>query len=163
MGPAPTLKTPAPVPTHAPVLRYARPPGGLPILKDPDAVAVYLVRELADALDDPREHAYVLSVSSANRLIYPPYLLSVGQEDQCDFSPREILRFAIVAGGTGLILAHTHPSGKVDPNPTDIESTRKVQKAAEIVGLAILDHLILGGYHREAEPQWYSFRKAGLL
>jgi DNA repair protein RadC len=45
------------------------------------------------------------------------------------------------------VLAHNHPSGKVEPSREDREVTRRMVGAAEIIGIEVLDHVILGdGY-----------------
>jgi DNA repair protein RadC len=58
--------------------------------------------------------------------------------------PREILRRALNLGAVGLVLVHNHPSGNLKPSPGDIEITREIQKAADSVGIALHDHLIVG-------------------
>jgi len=58
--------------------------------------------------------------------------------------PREILRRALNLGAVGLVLVHNHPSGNLKPSPGDVEITREIQKAADSVGIALHDHLIVG-------------------
>lgn len=149
---------------RTPVLQYARPPAGLPVLRLPPDVAAYLRTTCAAALDDPREHAYVLALSTKNRLLSAPYLLAIGAANSCDVCPREVYRFALVAGASAIILAHTHPSGDCTPSPQDKTTTTRVQAAGTILGVELLDHLILAGAHRTEETAtYYSFREAGLL
>jgi DNA repair protein RadC len=57
-----------------------------------------------------------------------------------------------------LIVVHNHPSGEPTPSPEDVALTRRLQSAAVILDLPLLDHLIVG----EAE-RYYSFREAGLI
>ena len=54
-------------------------------------------------------------------------------------------------------LLHNHPSGDPKPSPDDIEMTREIRKAAEALGIAIHDHLVIG---RKGHA---SFRSLGLL
>ena len=58
--------------------------------------------------------------------------------------PRTILKPAFLCGAHGLILFHTHPSGDPAPSADDLNFTRRLQDAAEISGLVLYDHLILG-------------------
>lgn len=67
----------------------------------------------------------------------------------------EIFRRAIPGGG--LILAHNHPSGKIEPSPADLNLTKRVHLVAEALEIVLLDHLIIG-----AEAM-FSFRRAGLI
>ena len=162
LTPAADLKIPRAAFPRSPRLVYDRPAGGLPVLGTPRLAYEYLCT--AAALDDPREHAYVLALSPKNRLLTPAYLLAIGQMDLTDFDRREILRFVLLAGGTDFMIAHTHPSGDPSPSPADLHTTSAVKHAAAVLELDLLDHLILGGCHREEEtPRYYSFREAGLL
>ncbi len=55
------------------------------------------------------------------------------------------------------MLVHNHPSGSLDPSPEDVEFTRSIQRAAELMGIELYDHVIVahGGYT--------SFKDRGLL
>jgi DNA repair protein RadC len=71
--------------------------------------------------------------------------------------PREIFRPAILAGAASLVLAHNHPSGCLDPSPEDLDFTRTISRAGDLVGIEVHDHLIVttGGYT--------SLRERGLM
>jgi len=71
--------------------------------------------------------------------------------------PREILRRALDHGATALILVHNHPSGDPTPSRADIEMTRQVREAAEKIGVALHDHVIV------ARGKHTSFKSMGLL
>lgn len=72
--------------------------------------------------------------------------------------PRVILKPAFLCGALGLILFHTHPSGDPAPSVADLHFTRRLQDAAEVSGLVLYDHLILGSGGRfvtlAARPCW---------
>lgn len=59
--------------------------------------------------------------------------------------PREVFKAALLSNATAIICAHNHPSGKVSPSPEDIQTTRTLIKAGELLGVHVLDHLIVGG------------------
>lgn len=69
-----------------------------------------------------------------------------------------ILRPAVAIGASGVIIAHNHPSGSATPSGEDIDLTKKVAAAADVVGIPLLDHLIL-----TADGGLYSFRQSGLI
>jgi hypothetical protein len=56
-----------------------------------------------------------------------------------------------------LILVHNHPSGDPDPSPEDVEVTRRLGRAGELVGIPILDHVIV------ADRGFVSLREEGIL
>jgi DNA repair protein RadC len=70
--------------------------------------------------------------------------------------PREILKESLVRGAAAVILFHTHPSGDPTPSESDLLFTRKLKEAAEIVGVRLADHMILG-----APGRWVSLQQRG--
>ena len=70
---------------------------------------------------------------------------------------RHILYIALKTNSTGIILAHNHPSGNLKPSSTDINLTRKIKSACEIMDLKLQDHIIL------TKDNYYSFMEGGLL
>ncbi len=71
--------------------------------------------------------------------------------------PRAILRHALRAGASGFVLFHTHPSGDPTPSNADFAFTRRMQKAGEIMGVRLIDHVIVAGGDR-----WVSLRRRGV-
>lgn len=69
--------------------------------------------------------------------------ITVGLLNKCLAHPREILKPAIRESAWALILVHNHPSGDPTPSLDDKLITRELKKAAETVGLLIIDHIIL--------------------
>jgi len=102
------------------------------------------------------EELWVLHLDSQNRLL-ARQLVTRGALNTTRTHPREIFRAAILNGSLGLVMAHNHPSGCPDPSPDDIEFTRCIVKAGELVGIVLLDHLIVAG------KGWVSFRERGIL
>ena len=73
----------------------------------------------------------------------------------CDV--RTILQGALLANAVGIILAHNHPSGNVTPSLSDIKTTNQITKAAKLLDIQVLDHII---YTRE---NCYSFADDGQI
>lgn len=91
----------------------------------------------------PEEH--FVAISTNNNLDIIGYTdVSIGTIDQTLANPREVFRTAIVQNATGIILAHNHPSGRCDPSPEDLATTKRMVKAGEVLGIPVLDHIIVG-------------------
>ena len=62
---------------------------------------------------------------------------------------REILIRALLCGATNIIIIHNHPSGVPEPSREDVQITKKLQEASELIGIQFSDHIIIGrdGYY----------------
>ena len=90
------------------------------------------------------------------------HTISVGSVNESIAHPRDILRPVISRGAHGFVLIHNHPSGDPSPSRADLEVTRKVGEAADLIQLRFIDHLIIGKQHGNASA-WYSFRESGRI
>ena len=70
--------------------------------------------------------------------------VSKGGSNSAIVEPKEILHEAIKSGSPRMILLHNHPSGDSTPSVADIEMTRRLYSAANIVGVQLLDHIVIG-------------------
>jgi DNA repair protein RadC len=80
-----------------------------------------------------------------------------GTVDHVPVYPREVVKRALELNASALILVHNHPSGDPTPSDADIAMTAQIQDAAQVLGLTLHDHLIVG---RSREV---SFRSLGYL
>ncbi|OJY32275.1 MAG: hypothetical protein BGP11_02600 [Rhodobacterales bacterium 65-51] len=80
-----------------------------------------------------------------------------GTVDHVPVYPREVVKRALELNASALILVHNHPSGDPTPSDSDIQMTMQIRDAAEVLGLVLHDHLIIG---KERE---LSFRSQGYL
>ncbi|MDQ3430526.1 MAG: DNA repair protein RadC [Actinomycetota bacterium] len=102
-----------------------------------------------------RENFVAVLLNTKNEVLECP-TISVGTLSSSLVHPREVFKPAIRASAAGIILAHNHPSGKVEPSREDRDVTRRLVGAAEIIGIEVLDHVILGdGY--------FSMKEHGML
>ena len=91
------------------------------------------------------ERVFVLPLDANGEMLAKPILVSVGHQDgTAAIDAGAIFREALKAGAEEIIVAHNHPSGDPTPSKADIETTEKLKAGAELVGLALLDHLIVG-------------------
>ncbi|MFL6194872.1 MAG: DNA repair protein RadC [Thermoanaerobaculia bacterium] len=77
-----------------------------------------------------------------------------GTASRISVEPREILRECLQRGAAAVYLFHTHPSGDPSPSAEDLLFTRRMAEAAEIVGVRLADHVVLGDRGR-----WVSLRE----
>ena len=104
-----------------------------------------------------REMFIVLAVNVRNK-ITGIHTVSVGSLDTSIVHPREVFKFAILANASSIIVAHNHPSGDTTPSSDDIELTKRLKQASEILAIDLLDHLVMGH-----DGQYLSFRDRGLF
>jgi DNA repair protein RadC len=67
-----------------------------------------------------------------------------GTLSRASVEPRAILREALLSGAAGVVLWHTHPSGDPSPSREDLAFTRRMDRAGEVVGVELVDHLVIG-------------------
>ena len=84
-------------------------------------------------------------------------LLQEGTVGRAAVYPRRVVEAALRRQAAGLVLAHNHPNGNVQPSEHDKLVTRAIVLAAETVGLRVVDHVIV------SPEAAFSFRGAGLL
>ncbi len=109
------------------------------ILKSPELVAAEVRSQLKGK---KKEHFLVLCVDTRNRLM-DRKLVSMGSLDTSIVHPREVFKEAISACAASVIFAHNHPSGDPEPSKEDVELTKRLCKAGEILGIDVLDHIIV--------------------
>jgi DNA repair protein RadC len=112
-----------------------------PVLSSSSAVDAYLRATLVGA---PREQFRGLFLDKRNRLIADE-VLGEGTVDHAPVYPREVVRRALELHASALLLCHNHPSGDPTPSGGDIEMTRQVVEAGKALGLAVHDHIVVGG------------------
>ncbi len=71
--------------------------------------------------------------------------VSQGGSHSTSLTPLDVLRPVVVSGCTAFILAHNHPSGDPTPSSDDYRMTRQVEDAAQVWGMTLLDHIVIGG------------------
>ncbi|NTU22475.1 JAB domain-containing protein [Brevibacillus sp. HB1.2] len=93
--------------------------------------------------DTDREVFLLLCLSTKNEPT-AIHTVSVGSLDSSIVHPRETFKAAILANVSSIIVAHNHPSGDPTPSREDIQVTKTLQQAGELLGITFLDHIIIG-------------------
>lgn len=115
-------------------------PGEQTIIDNPALAAAVLS---ADLMWQPTERFAVLLLDVRNRLL-GSHVITVGTATETLAHPREIFREAVRRNASRLIIAHNHPSGNLSPSQADLDLTKQVLQAGQVMGIPVLDHLILG-------------------
>lgn len=116
--------------------------------------AFELVRNILEDAD--REIFMVIYLNTKNEPT-AIHTVSVGTLNTSLVHPREVFKAAVMVNAASLILAHNHPSGDSEASREDIDITRKLAEAGNILGIQVIDHIIVGsgGYR--------SLKDAGML
>ena len=97
---------------------------------------------MEDIRGSKKEHFVVFYLDSRNQEIQRE-IISVGTLNESLVHPREVFEGAIKHNAAGIILAHNHPSGDVEPSEADIEITKKLIHAGKILDIKVLNHVIV--------------------
>lgn len=107
--------------------------------------------------EQKEERVFVLPLNGNGKVLTKPILVSVGHMDgTTTIEVGTIFREALMAGAEEIIVAHNHPSGNLTPSMADIEATRKLKAAAELLEVPLIDHLIIG------KDDYFSLAENGL-
>ena len=118
----------------------------------------YAVRHAGDVVgmlraflgDDPRERFAVVYLDTRHRPI-AVHDAHVGTCDSSPVHPREVFGPAVMLAAAAVVVAHNHPSGDPSPSPEDRAVTERLRQAGELLGIALLDHVVIG------DERFYSF------
>lgn len=110
------------------------------VLKNTDDVAKLLMEELKN---EKREIAKLLMLNSKNVLLRIVDI-ALGGGNFANIEPKIILREPIQIGAQKIILVHNHPSGDSTPSTEDDRMTDRIYEAADVLGIQLVDHVIIG-------------------
>lgn len=105
-----------------------------------DDVANLLMEEMKY---EKREIAKILILNSKNETLKIKDI-SFGSANYALIEPKEVLVDAIKMGAPKIILVHNHPSGDPTPSQNDFKATEKIYNSAEMFGIQLLDHVVIG-------------------
>ena len=91
-----------------------------------------------------QEQVRVLLLDIRNRLVGQRVIYQ-GTVSSTEVRTAEVLRPAVNEAVPRIIVVHNHPSGAAEPSPEDVALTRRLVQAAELLGIELLDHVVIGG------------------
>jgi DNA repair protein RadC len=97
---------------------------------------------LADIRTKKQEHFVAITLDGANRLI-ERRIITIGTLNASLVHPREVFADAITDRAAGIVVAHNHPGGSLEPSAADMVVTKRLRAAGEILGIKFLDHIIV--------------------
>lgn len=109
-----------------------------PVIDSPEKA----VEQLADIRDKKQEYFVCLTLDGANRLI-AKRVISIGTLTSSLVHPREVFADAITDRAASIIVAHNHPSGNLEASQADLEVTKRLREAGELLGISLIDHILL--------------------
>ena len=105
----------------------------------------------ADFRSSKKEHIVAFYLDTQQRLI-ERRIISVGTLDTSLLHPREVFEPALQLSAAGVVLAHNHPSGNLNPSDEDIAITKRVADAGDLLGITLVNHIIVStGGHKVME------------
>ena len=122
-------------------------------VEGPEDVARYVIPSLRF---EQKEHFLAMFLDIRNRILALS-TISVGSLTSSIAHPREVFREAIRYSAASVILVHNHPSGDPAPSREDIQLTKQMMKAGEIMGIPVLDHVVV------ARDNFVSLKEANCL
>jgi DNA repair protein RadC len=122
------------------------------ITSSKDVAAHYLARLRGDTMES--FHVVGLDARNGVRVMQ---CVARGGVSRCALVPRDVLRPIVLNACAGFIAVHNHPSGDPTPSSEDIALTRDLARGAEVLGIRLVDHVVVGA------DSHYSFVDAGLL
>ncbi len=126
--------------------------GQRPQITSPAQAADLLMLEMRDL---EQEQLRVVLLDTKNRVLETA-IIYIGNVNSSIVRASEVLRPAVRINATAVILAHNHPSGDPEPSPEDVQMTRWIVEAGQLLGIEVMDHLIIG------HNRFVSFKERGL-
>ena len=128
---------------------------------EPEVVQITRSKDIFDLLsryfsDIHHEEFWIILLNKANK-VSSKYLISKGGMAGTVVDPKIIFKVALENNAAGLILAHNHPSGNLKPSQADINLTKKIINAGNMLDIQVLDHVIF------AEKHYFSFADEDML
>lgn len=124
-----------------------------PVIDSARAVAGIIPASVREA---KKEHFLILCLNARRQLIHLE-TVSIGTLSASLVHPRECFSPAIIHAAAAVVCVHNHPSGDPAPSSEDRDVTRRLQRAGELLGIPLADHVVVSA------SGFFSFREHGIL
>lgn len=118
-----------------------------------DAIRFCLERFDRLSRDAKQEEFHMVTLDSKNHPI-ACHQITVGTLRNSLVHPREVFRPAIRDAANSIFVVHNHPSGDPTPSEQDLSVTERLESAADIVGIPLVDHIIVAGGKAQSLQEW---------
>lgn len=127
----------------------------------PDKTKITCSRDVAELMtpligDLDNEEFWILLLDRNNKVKHK-FMTSKGGITSTIIDVRLIIKTALEMVAVGIILCHNHPSGNLTPSDADLQITRKIKEAGNLMDIKVLDHIII------TQKEYYSFADKGEL
>jgi len=113
----------------------------------------YMQAQLADK---SYEEFWLINLNTANKIINK-FMIGEGGLSNAIVDMRKFFKIALDNNAVSVIMCHNHPSNNVNPSEPDIDLTKRIKAAGELLNIKVLDHVIVG------DEKYYSFSDEGIL
>jgi DNA repair protein RadC len=115
----------------------------------------YCKREFRALTHAVQEEFWLVTLDTKNQPI-KTHQITVGTLRNSLVHPREVFRPAIADAANCIIVLHNHPSGDPTPSDQDLSVTERLESAAEIIGIPVIDHIVVAGDKAVSIQEWKS-------
>ena len=129
------------------------------VIKDSTSIYNIMAEEINTL---PHEEFWAIYLNNRNKMIGKKKI-STGGLTNTAVDVRLIIKYAVECNATVIAVAHNHPSGKVNPSKEDINLTKKIKEACEVMDIKLLDHIIIGEHFSSGDINYFSFYDNGML
>lgn len=122
-------------------------------LSSPNDVVTFFSAEL----NESKVEKFIAVLLNTKNEVINWDVISIGSLNASIVHPREVFNRAIKRSAASLIVVHNHPSGHIDPSREDINITKRLFEAGQLIGIPLIDHIIIG------RDKYYSFKEENQL
>lgn len=123
---------------------------------DRPGTIVKVMDEIFHLPDKAEEYMYLICMTAGCKPICF-FEVSHGTHDSALVGIREIFVRALLCGAADIVIVHNHPGGLSQPTEEDLQVTKKIQEASELMGILFCDHIII------SRDSYFSFREKGKI
>lgn len=109
-------------------------------MTSPERLAQYFM----EALRHEKNECFIVTFLDAKCKMIGYQIVSKGSLTASIVHPREVYKVAIQKSAYSIIVVHNHPSGDPTPSSEDLQITKRLKSAGEVIGISLLDHIIIG-------------------